>query len=210
VVGPDVDPAGIGGHVIAAVRDGLAELLVGEVVDVDLLGLRGRLALPAAVLERPHEFLLLGVNADHGWPGRRARQQPAPDRRQASGPHGQRCPDGPRSLRDHLDPTPTQLGSLRTQHQTPLPLIQIPAQHREPTPHGLRDSHAVSRSTEMTLREMNLVYFDASTYVVHRVRGMRGGLPRAGPSTPPPVKAAAGPVPLRVFAGAKHHARCLA
>src|ERR1035437_4372250 len=51
VVGPDADPAGVGGHVIDAVGDRLTELLVGEVVDVDLLGLPGRLVLPAAGLE---------------------------------------------------------------------------------------------------------------------------------------------------------------
>src|SRR5674476_863742 len=38
VVGPDADPAGVGGHVIDAVGDGLAELLIREVMDVDLLG----------------------------------------------------------------------------------------------------------------------------------------------------------------------------
>src|SRR5664280_1189146 len=56
VVGPDADPAGARGHVIDAVGDRFAELLVGEVVDVDLFGGPGRLVLPAAVLEGPHEL----------------------------------------------------------------------------------------------------------------------------------------------------------
>jgi len=36
---PTLDPAGVGGHVVDPVRDGLAEILVKEVVDVDLFGL---------------------------------------------------------------------------------------------------------------------------------------------------------------------------
>ena len=45
------------------------------------------------------------------------------------------------------DPTTPQLGSLRTQHQTSLPLIQMPAQNRVPTSNGLRYPRAVGHST---------------------------------------------------------------
>ena len=69
MVGADRHPAGVGGHVVDAVRDGLAQLLVGEVVHVDPLGLPGRLVLPAAVLELPDQFLLLGVHRYHRRPG---------------------------------------------------------------------------------------------------------------------------------------------
>jgi hypothetical protein len=41
VVGPDADPSGVSRHVINAVGDGLAELLIREVMDVDLLTGRG-------------------------------------------------------------------------------------------------------------------------------------------------------------------------
>ena len=66
---PTLTQPGVGRHVVDAVREGFAELYVGEVVDVDLLWLPGRLVLPAAVLERPHELLLRGVDADHGLAG---------------------------------------------------------------------------------------------------------------------------------------------
>ena len=219
-------------------------------MDVDLRGLTGRLVLPAAVLERPHELLLLGVDADHGLAGASVlgdlgcqvtelgvpvgmliafgglgvALQAEPERGQHPGdrpvrdgmpyggqrpcqvagrlrrPHQQRhrispslgvhqrlqpceqprvglrqlltaaarashpssrlritrkLPDStgngvwmrPRRLRDRLDPAPTQLGSLRTQHQTSLPLIQMPAQNRVPTSNGLRYPRAVGHST---------------------------------------------------------------
>ena len=51
VVLPHGDPAGVAAHIVDAVGDRLAQLLVGEVVDVDLLGLALRLPLPPAVLE---------------------------------------------------------------------------------------------------------------------------------------------------------------
>ena len=65
VVGAHVDPAGVGRHVVDAVRDGLAEVLVGEVVHVDLLGLAAGPPFPATVLVPPDQLLLLGVHADH-------------------------------------------------------------------------------------------------------------------------------------------------
>jgi hypothetical protein len=65
VVDPDRDPADVGGQVVDAVRDGLAQLGVFEVVHVDLLG--GPLGRPflAAVLELADQLFLLGVHADH-------------------------------------------------------------------------------------------------------------------------------------------------
>jgi hypothetical protein len=50
--------------VSVSVKDGLAELLIGEVVDFDPLGNPGGV-LPAAVLESSHELLLLGIDRDH-------------------------------------------------------------------------------------------------------------------------------------------------
>ena len=52
----DADPAGVGGHVVDAVRDGLAQIGIGEVVHVDPFGLAGRLVLRAAVLEVPDQL----------------------------------------------------------------------------------------------------------------------------------------------------------
>ena len=71
MVGADRHPAGVRGHVVDAVRDRLAEFLVGEVVDVDRAPVMpGRLVLPAAVLEVADQFLLLGVDRDDRLPGR--------------------------------------------------------------------------------------------------------------------------------------------
>src|SRR3954466_11158111 len=65
VVGAHADPAGVGGQVVDAVRVGLAQGGVDEVVDLDLLGLPGRAPLGPAVAVRADQLLLLGVHADH-------------------------------------------------------------------------------------------------------------------------------------------------
>ena len=69
VVDTDRDPAGVGRDVVDAIGDGLAQVLVGEVVDVDAFGLTHGLVLASAVLELPDQFLLLGVDRDHRLPG---------------------------------------------------------------------------------------------------------------------------------------------
>ena len=70
VVGADVHPAGVRRQVIDPVRDRLAQLPVREVVGADPGWLALRPPLPAAVFELADQFLLLGVHADHGVPGR--------------------------------------------------------------------------------------------------------------------------------------------
>ena len=65
MVGADADPPGVGGQVVDAVRDGLAQLLVHEVVHVDPLRLAARMPFPPTVLEVADQLLLLGVHADH-------------------------------------------------------------------------------------------------------------------------------------------------
>jgi hypothetical protein len=69
VVGADVHPAGVGGEVIDAVGDCLAQVLVDEVVRAH----RHRAALGPVLLpavgEVPDQLLLLGIHADHRVPG---------------------------------------------------------------------------------------------------------------------------------------------
>jgi hypothetical protein len=65
VVAPDVDPAGVRGHVVDAVRDRLAGLPVEEVVRVDPDRFTLRAPLPAVVLVRADQFLLFGIHADN-------------------------------------------------------------------------------------------------------------------------------------------------
>ena len=68
MVGADADPALVGGHVVDTVRDGLAQLGVEEVVDLDRDRVPDPGVLPAGVLERPDELLLLSIDADHRLP----------------------------------------------------------------------------------------------------------------------------------------------
>ena len=67
------DPAGVAPHVVDAVRDRLAQVLVREIVDVDPLGLALRLPFPPPVLEGADQLLLLGVHRDHRLAGRQER-----------------------------------------------------------------------------------------------------------------------------------------
>jgi hypothetical protein len=65
VIGPDQDPAGVGAQVVHPVGDRLASRVAGEVVQVDPLGLAGRLPLPPGVGEPADQLLVLGVHTDH-------------------------------------------------------------------------------------------------------------------------------------------------
>ncbi|RPK84534.1 hypothetical protein EES46_24045 [Streptomyces sp. ADI98-10] len=69
VVGADIDPAGVRRQVVDAVRDGLAQQRIGEVVDAD----RHRIACgppgTASVVEVADQLSLLGVHADHRLAG---------------------------------------------------------------------------------------------------------------------------------------------
>ena len=65
MVGADGHPAGVGWYVLDAIRDRLAQVLAGEVVDIDTFALPGGLVLTPTVFELPDEFFLLGVNRDH-------------------------------------------------------------------------------------------------------------------------------------------------
>src|SRR5215468_3029530 len=68
MVGADVHPARVGRQVVDPVRDGLAQLQVGEVVALDPGRLAGRPPFPAAVVVVADQLLLLGVHADHRLP----------------------------------------------------------------------------------------------------------------------------------------------
>ena len=74
MVGADVHPAGVGGQVVDPVRDGLAQLQVGEVVTVDADRIARGPPFMAAVVVVADQLLLLGVHvihrlADDGGPG---------------------------------------------------------------------------------------------------------------------------------------------
>src|SRR6266568_599448 len=64
VVDADADEAVVGGEVIHAVRNRLADRVGREVVDVDQFGLALRIPLAPRVLEVADQFLLLGVDGD--------------------------------------------------------------------------------------------------------------------------------------------------
>jgi hypothetical protein len=61
---PDADEAGVGGHIVHAIRHDLAELLVLEVVYVHPLGIAFRAIIGSAILEVADQFLLLRVDGD--------------------------------------------------------------------------------------------------------------------------------------------------
>jgi hypothetical protein len=69
MVRADVHPARVRGQVVNAVRDGLAQFLIGEVVVLDVDGLARGPPFTAAVVVVTDQFLLLGVHADHRLPG---------------------------------------------------------------------------------------------------------------------------------------------
>jgi hypothetical protein len=56
-------------EVVDPVGDRLAHLRIGEVVDVDPLGLARRLPLGTAACVAADQLLVLGVHADHRLPG---------------------------------------------------------------------------------------------------------------------------------------------
>jgi hypothetical protein len=64
MVHADADEAVVGGEVVNAVRDRLADRIRREVVDVHPVGLALRLPLTSCVLEVAYQFLLLGVDRD--------------------------------------------------------------------------------------------------------------------------------------------------
>src|SRR5947207_10935211 len=69
MVGADVHPAGVGGQVVDAVRDRLAQLQVKEVVTLDADRIASGPPFTAAVVIIADQFLLLGVHADHRLAG---------------------------------------------------------------------------------------------------------------------------------------------
>jgi hypothetical protein len=68
VVVADADPAGIGAEVVHPIGDRLADLGIGEIMH--LHPHRRTLGLPLAALvgQVAEDLLLLGVDADPGWP----------------------------------------------------------------------------------------------------------------------------------------------
>jgi hypothetical protein len=68
MVGADVDEAIVGGEVIDAVRNRLADRVTRKVVDVDQVGYTLGLPFPTPVLEVADELLLLGIDGDHRDP----------------------------------------------------------------------------------------------------------------------------------------------
>ena len=65
MIDPHTDPAGIGRLVIDAVGDDLTQVLLGEVVDLHLLGLPLGVPLATAGAELADQFLLLGIDRHH-------------------------------------------------------------------------------------------------------------------------------------------------
>jgi hypothetical protein len=68
VVDPHADPPRVVGHVVDAVGDCLAQFLIREVVDANLLRPPLGLPLAAAIAKIPHQFLLLRIDRDHRLP----------------------------------------------------------------------------------------------------------------------------------------------
>ena len=66
----DVDPALVAADVVDAVRDRFAKGFIDEIVDAYGFGLSLRIPLTTAVLERPHELLLLRVDRNYRVAGR--------------------------------------------------------------------------------------------------------------------------------------------
>ena len=65
VIDAHTDPTFVAGEVIDAVRNRLAQFLVGKVMNVHLLGLALGLPFLARILEFPDQFLLFRVDRDH-------------------------------------------------------------------------------------------------------------------------------------------------
>ncbi len=66
VIDPDAHPSFIGGQVVDSVRNRLAQLWVGKVVDVHGFGLALGLPFFARILEFSHQLLLLRIHRDDG------------------------------------------------------------------------------------------------------------------------------------------------
>jgi hypothetical protein len=62
VINPHAEPTLIGPDIVNTVRDGLAQLLVLEIVATHLFRLPLWLPFPPAVLEVPQQPFLLGIN----------------------------------------------------------------------------------------------------------------------------------------------------
>ena len=71
VVDPHLDPAVVAAQVVDAIRDGLAQHRVFEVVDLDPYRLALRVPILAGVLELADEFLLFVSTLMTGSPARR-------------------------------------------------------------------------------------------------------------------------------------------
>jgi hypothetical protein len=68
MVGTHRHPPGIRRDVVDAIRDGLPELLVREVVNVHPFTLPGGLVLPPTVLKLPDQLLLVRIDRHHRRP----------------------------------------------------------------------------------------------------------------------------------------------
>ena len=64
VVDADADPTLVPAQVIDPLGDGLAQLLVREVLGADLLRLAPAMPLPPGIAEIPDQFLLLRIDRD--------------------------------------------------------------------------------------------------------------------------------------------------
>ncbi len=65
MVDADIDPALVPRHIVDAIRDGLAQLWIDEVVGANLLWLTLRAPFSAAILEIADQLLLLRIHRDH-------------------------------------------------------------------------------------------------------------------------------------------------
>src|ERR1700691_5255153 len=69
MIDADADPTLVMGHVINAMRNGLAQLLVLEIMDTSWLGIALRSPFLARILEISHQFLLFRVDRHHWLAG---------------------------------------------------------------------------------------------------------------------------------------------
>src|ERR1044071_1677448 len=66
MINPYAHPPFVRGQVIDSIGNHLTQLLLGEVVHLDALGLSARLPFAAPVTELPDQFLFLGIHR-HDW-----------------------------------------------------------------------------------------------------------------------------------------------
>src|SRR6266851_1458242 len=125
-VGAHAHPAGVRGHVIHPVRDGLAGFLVGEVMVAHPDRTAPGLPLRSAIREVADLLLLLGIDADHRLPG-------CPDRPGPAAPAAAPGPRQPPACGPRLAAAPGPAAPRRSPAR-PRPAPPSPPGPRPPAP----------------------------------------------------------------------------